>query len=169
MIKLFMENMYDSAVGLLHYIIPDVSRDEYQEIKEAAKDIGIHLDGIDYDGQAVKITFSKYDRKTHEKCHKLYNMFIGDRGFKAESLSYNTPDTDTLEPIKTLIYQMKSNLAKLSSIYANADELSSKIKWTATMKNKYESAYEEGLTALQQLRSCVDYMTEFEAESENNY
>jgi hypothetical protein len=37
------------------------------------------------------------------------------------------------------------------------------------MKNKYESAYEEGLVALQRLRSCVEYMTEFEAESESNY
>ena len=85
MIKLFMENMYDNAAGLLHYIIPDVSKDEYLEIKEAAKDIGIHLDSIYYDGQVVKITFSQYDRKTHEKCYKLYNMFIGDRGLKAES------------------------------------------------------------------------------------
>lgn len=81
----------------------------------------------------------------------------------------NVPDFYTLEPINTLIYQMQNNLAKLSSIYANADELSSQIKWTTTMKNKYESAYEEGLEALKQLRSCVKYMTEFEAESESNY
>jgi hypothetical protein len=88
---------------------------------------------------------------------------------KEKSVTYNAPDTDTLEPIKTLIYQMKNNLAELSSIYANADNASSRIKWTATMKAKYESAYEEGLVALQQLRSCVEYMTEFEAESESNY
>lgn len=170
MIKLCMENMYDGVVSLLHYIIPNVSKDEYLEIKEAAKDMGIHLDSIDYDGRVVKITFSKYDRKTHEKCYNLYNMFIGDRGLTAESFDESiAPDTETLEPLKTLVYQMKNNLAKLSSIYANADETSSRIKWTDVMKNKYESAYEEALTALQKLRSCIEYMKEFEGESESNY
>lgn len=74
----------------------------------------------------------------------------------------------TLEPIGTLIYQIEDNLRRLSSTYANADDLSSRINWTDKMKNQYNVIYEKGLTALQELRSCTDYMVEFEAEAESN-
>ncbi len=111
-----------------------------------------------------------YAYNTWEMEQKL-KSFINER-IEDNNTEFNesiASDIDTLEPIGTLIYQMKNNLVELSSIYANADDTSSRIKWTGTMKNKYESAYEEGLVALQRLRSCVEYMTEFEAESESNY
>lgn len=78
-------------------------------------------------------------------------------------------EVNTLDPINDLIQRLKSQLARLSSVYANADELATYRDWTSTMTNKYLSAHQSGAKALSELSACVAYMIEFEAEAEANY
>ena len=78
-------------------------------------------------------------------------------------------EVNTLDPIGDLITKLRSQLARLSSVYANADELATYRDWTSTMTNKYLSAHKSGAKALSELSACVAYMIDFESEAESNY
>lgn len=78
-------------------------------------------------------------------------------------------EVNTLDPISDLIKRLRSQLDRLSSVYANADELATYRDWTSLMTSKYLSAHQSGAKALSELSDCVAYMIEFEAEAESNY
>lgn len=75
----------------------------------------------------------------------------------------------TLEEINELIIKMKNQLQRLSSVYANADDISSRMIWTSKMKSKYQSAYQSAAQAYKELSDCVAYMIEFETDAEVNF
>ena len=59
--------------------------------------------------------------------------------FIKEDTVANTPN---LEKIGSLISQMKSKLSMLSSTYANADDMSSRMSWNKKMINEYQKGFE---------------------------